>query len=113
MSHVPTLVVLMALAAAALWACAPMTWARPGTSAEMAAADQTECRAIAYRQADALAFHRGYASSLFHWRHGRYVYDPDPFLDSPFDDTFFLARDLARECLRAKGYRLVPVEAQG
>lgn len=113
MNLVPLRVTLLALALAALGACAPMTWARPGTSARIASADQAECRTIAHRQADALTFHRGYASSLFRWRHGRYVYDPDPFLDSPFDDPFFLARDLARECLRAKGYRLVPVDAQG
>ncbi|MEX2648961.1 MAG: hypothetical protein WD673_08110 [Alphaproteobacteria bacterium] len=104
---------------AVVGACAPMTWTRPGTSAETAQADRIECRAIAARQADALAFRRGliHPFPLHRWRHGRYGFDADPFgddfYDSPFDDPFFLAHELERECLRAKGYRLTPVPAGG
>ncbi len=115
MTPVAIRLALGAAALAVVGACAPMTWTRPGTSTETAQADRIECRTIAARQADALAFRRGLFQPfpLHRWRHGRYGFDPfdDGFLDSPFDDPFFLAHELERECLGAKGYRLTPVQA--
>ncbi len=104
---------LRALAVAvALAACAPMTWQRPDTSAEQARRDQAECRTIAFDQARGLALRHGLLHRrLFRWRHGHTVFGPDPFFDSPFDSPFYLRQELEYDCLRAKGYALVPAPA--
>lgn len=95
-------------AVAALAACAPMKWERPGTTAEAATQDMQECRTIARTQAQ----HVGFRRSLF-WPgmwHRRGLYGFDPFFDDPFYDTFYIEQDLKDSCLRAKGYNLVPAE---
>lgn len=94
--------------------CAPMAWSRPDTSVAQLEADRTECRTIARRQAQDLAFRYRllHPHRLFHRHHGRYVLDHDPFFDDDLDEPFFLRHDLERACLRAKGYRLVPVAPQ-
>ena len=90
-----------------LAACAPVAWQRPDTSAEQARVDQEECQAIALTQARRLALHDDLLRhwTPFRWRRGHRLFGPDPF-ESPF----LLRRDLERDCLRAKGYRLEPVE---
>ena len=101
------------LAAGLMAACTPTTWSRPGVDDAALAADQAECRSIAVRQARHLAFRHGllYPPRLFRWRHGRFVFDDDPF-DRRFADETFLRRRLERDCLIAKGYRRVPVAPQ-
>lgn len=94
--------------AVALAACTPMTWHRPSTNAEQARLDRAECRTIAFDQARGLALRHDLLHRHFRWRHGHTVFGPDPFFDSPFDSPFFLRAELERDCLRAKGYRLVP-----
>ena len=97
----------------ALGACTAVTWQRPDTDAEQTRLDRAECRVIAAQQARRLTLHRHllYQNRLFRWRHGRYVFDPDPFDDGPFDSPYYLRQDLAHQCLKAKGYSLVPAPA--
>lgn len=105
---------LRALAVAvALTACAPMTWQRPDTGAEQARLDAAECRTIALHQARNLAWRHDllHRWTPFRRRHGHTFFGPDPFFDSPFDSPFYLRHELEYDCLRAKGYALVPAPA--
>jgi hypothetical protein len=92
--------------------CAPMEWRKAGVTAEVAAADAAECRRIAQVQAWRLEWRRGLFSHghLVRGADGRLYRAFDPFFDDgPFEDRFFLEQELEDDCLRAKGYELVPL----
>ena len=92
--------------------CTPMQWVRDdGASAADPQKDMAHCQQEAWRE-----------SRLRHWYHrplspvflrdgqGRLVaWSRDPFLD-PFGDPFMEESRLAHFCMRAKGYRLVPLD---
>jgi hypothetical protein len=89
-----------------------MEWRKAGVAPAVAAADRAECRRIAQYQAWRLDWLRGLIDRG-HWvrgADGRFYRVFDPFFDDgPFEDRFFLEQDLEDECLRAKGYTLVPL----
>ena len=78
-----------ALAAAALGACTPMAWVRPETTAAQSESDTVDCRQWAGRE----AWWRAQRLEMLGWRRS------DPLVDE---------MRLTDECLRARGYQLVP-----
>jgi hypothetical protein len=93
------------LAMALLAACTPMRWERDGQALDYADTDWNTCR----------------SQSIF--RANRWSFDPFPrtfigrdargrpftaFRQSPFPDRFMLEREYLDNCLRARGFRLVP-----
>jgi hypothetical protein len=88
--------------------CTPMQWQHAVSGTPPSQADLSYCEQSAYYEAQRQAF-----LNDFMWP--RFAYDrnglvrPLPFGTYPYRDRFFLERDLFDYCMRAKGYRLVPV----
>ncbi|WP_430395878.1 hypothetical protein [Ferrovibrio sp.] len=98
--------------AAFLTACGPaMVWDRPFTSDAALHADQQECRQMARQQAFAETWPRygaGIGYRGWYDRHGRYYRDPFPY--DPFFEREQREASLSDFCMRARGYRLTPVQ---
>jgi hypothetical protein len=96
-----------------LAACTPMQWARDDTSAEQLSADAVQCQQEAWREARfrSWAAARPIAPIVLRDAAGRpfVAWMHSPFYD-PFGDPFMEESRLAQFCMRAKGYRLEPVE---
>lgn len=107
-AHLPVLAALVLLGA-----CTPMQWVRDdATTPAQLDADAAHCQQEAWREARLRAWAwgpplpilmRDAAGRPFVSRHY------SPFHD-PFGDPFFEESRLAQFCMRAKGYRLEPVE---
>jgi len=108
MRRVRILVVLFGLAA--LSACTPMRWDHPFIDPAARAHDSAHCRQSAYLEAQQELFfsqwwHRPVA---VRGRDGRIYYVRDPY-SWHHHDSFFQEQRLFEFCMRAKGYRLVPI----
>lgn len=94
--------------------CTPVQWVKSGMSAEEITRDAAECRREAWREASWRSWmHRPLGPTLVTDAAGRrfYAWPAAPFGD-PFGDRFFEESRLTDFCMRAKGYRLEPVEKQ-
>ena len=92
------------LIAAALAACAPLQWINEKTgSPEGAEAALTDCRALAWTEAQHAYWRHRHHLSLLHARRAHFRHGFG--FDYPGDD----ARYLTDFCMRSKGYRLVEV----
>jgi len=103
--------VVPVLLAAALAACADLRWHKPGADAAALERDSDECRQLARFQAAHQAGLFGFAPARVIGvdRTGRLiVVQPFPHAS----DRFLLEQDLARFCMRSKGYALVPVDKE-
>ena len=97
-----------ALATMLLAACTPMRWERDGYALDYAHADWTDCR----NQSVAIA-NRWYFEPFPRMFIGRDALGR-PFTyyrPSPYPNRFMLEQEYLDNCLRARGYRRVPVEA--
>lgn len=101
------------LLALLLAGCTPMQWVKDDASAEQMHADAAQCQQEAWREA---RFHvwaavRPVGPVLLRDAAGRpfVAWAHSPFYD-PFGDPFMEESRLAQFCMRAKGYRLEPVE---
>jgi len=101
--------ILSLLAAGMLTACTPMRWERDGLSLDDADSDWRDCR----RQSISAA--------------NRWMFDPFPrtfigrdafgrpfthYRPVPYPNRFMLEQDYLDNCLRARGFRRVPVQPQ-
>ena len=103
----PALIAIAALAAAA---CTPMDWAKKDTAAEQAQADLRACETAAYREANAVPLpYPTMGPVIMQDSSGQRfnLYPGGPFAD-PQGERFMREARLARECMRKKGYELVP-----
>ena len=99
----------------ALGACQSAHWEKPYATAESTQADITDCQ----RQAQREAFYQS-------WRVSPLFFYPSPYRPGSAayhqwrwhyqqrveNDRFFREQQLARFCMRNKGYQLVPDEAE-
>lgn len=105
----------LAIAAALLLlaGCTPMQWVKEDTTAEQLSADAALCQQEAWREARfrSWAAARPIAPIVLRDASGRpfVAWMDSPFYD-PFGDPFMEEARLAQFCMRAKGYRLEPVE---
>ncbi len=98
---------ILALSAALLAAaCTPMEWARPGTPFQQMQADSADCNDLAWRESYRLSLWDPWYAWPGHPIHGRRypTYGRDPMMWRMQRE-----RDLHDFCMRARGYRLVPV----
>ena len=106
-AHRFRIAVFPALLAVALAGCADLRWHKPGVDAAALEKDSRECRQLARLQSEHQAWSFGFAPGQVIGvdRAGR------PMLLHPFprdSDRFLLEQDLARSCMRGKGYELAP-----
>lgn len=102
----------VAFAVLAAAACTPVDWAKKDAAAEQAQADLHACEKAAFLVANAVPL--PYATMgpviLQDFTGQRFnVYPIGPFAD-PQGERFVREGLLARECMRKKGYELVPAE---
>lgn len=92
--------------AALLGACTPVQWEHARFGGAATADEVQECERAAYFEAQRQAFFsRG---PWYPYYAGRRFYR-DPWGPFGRQNSFFLERDLFDYCMRAKGFRLVPV----
>ena len=104
-------VVILILALAA-GACASGQWAKKDTAAEQAQTDLRECEEAAYREVNAVPLrYPTMGPAILQDSSGRRfnVYPIGPFAD-PQGERYLRESRLARECMRKRGYELVPAE---
>jgi hypothetical protein len=96
-------------------ACSPMRWEHPSLSAKddpQLGLDQEYCRAWAERQAFAASgAYGGYGTPRYRrvrGRDGRYYFEPDLISGPEFGSPAAQRWRYEDECMRAKGYQLVP-----
>ena len=105
--------VLFALGvAAAATACTPMRWEHPQLGLANVEADTEECDSLAWRES--WRYGNGFGAwsypRYYRTRDGRLLYYPTyPWGWGPRNDAFFEEMRLRDYCMRAKGYRAVPV----
>jgi hypothetical protein len=92
--------------------CTPLQWVKEDGTAQQLEADHAQCRQEAWREAQWRAWaYRPLAPILVRDPTGRpfYAWHRGPFGD-PFSDQLMEEARLAQFCMRARGYRLEPVE---
>lgn len=91
--------------------CTPMQWVKEDATQEQLDADVAQCQQEAWREAQFRAWaYRPFAPILLRDPAGRpFIAWNSPLYD-PFGDRFLEESRLAQFCMRAKGYRLEPVE---
>ena len=90
-------------------ACADLQWHRPGVDQEALARDFEECRQIARVR----AAREAWPFSLLTRRVAAFDRDGMPVVAHPpphYTERFVLEQDYTRECMREKGYELVPAD---
>ena len=89
--------------------CTTTQWQNPSLGTAPSQAEISECDQAAYYEAQRQTFfYGGYGFDWPYyagWRRGAL----GPWPRSTINDRFFVERDLFDFCMRAKGYRLVPV----
>src|SRR5690606_18142036 len=88
----------------------PLQWQHAAFGPAPTQAEIRECEASAFREAQRQAFFYDFAWPRYYPGPRHPFYSPWP--RSAFRDRFFLERDLFDYCMRAKGYRLVPVPSE-
>jgi hypothetical protein len=89
-----------------------MQWTRPDTSDEQLRQDSADCRQWAWGEAWRRSwFYPRFPPVVARDALGRpvWLWD-DPRFPDPFDDRFLEESRLANQCLRSRGYELVPAE---
>jgi hypothetical protein len=94
------------LATLLLGACTPMQWERDGLALDTGGTDWSDCRRQSIAFANRWGFNTFPYSYLGRDAHGRAFSYYRPY---PYPDRFMLERDYLDNCLRARGFRLVPV----
>jgi hypothetical protein len=105
----PRAVSLLAAVAATLLlgACTPMQWERDGLALDTGGTDWNTCRHQSFAYANRWGFDMFPRTYFARDRYGRgFTY----YRPSPYPDRFMLEQDYLNSCLRARGFRLVPVE---
>ena len=107
MRLIPAFFALLLLATA----CTPMEWVRPGTSLQQMQADSAECNDLAWQESQRMWLWDPWHPWFGYTRFGRsrwpyWGYGPDPMMW-----RMQIERDLYDFCMRARGYRLMPVPA--
>jgi hypothetical protein len=100
----------MLVAVLLLAGCAQGQWARKDTAEEQAQADLRACEDAAFKEANAVPYpYPTMGPVILQDSSGRRfnVYPVGPFAD-PNGERFMREGRLARECMRKKGYELVP-----
>lgn len=94
-------------AAAVLAGCTPVQWQDPVTGALPSAGEQDYCSSSAFHEARRQAFFASMMRRPYFDRFGRFRHDP--WSRFGYADQWSLEQDLYSYCMRARGYRLVPV----
>ncbi|HEX6980339.1 MAG TPA: hypothetical protein VF342_13670 [Alphaproteobacteria bacterium] len=90
-----------------LAACTPVQWQHASFGTAPTSGELNECERAAYLEAQRQAFfYQLYRPRVLVGRDGRFY--PAPLGFEP-GNTYFLERDLFDYCMRAKGFRLVPI----
>ena len=104
-------VIIVLLAACMLAACTPMRWERNGMTLDYADADWSDCRRQSISAANRWMiwdpFPRSYIGRDAFGRPFTY-YRP-----APYPNRFMLEQDYLDNCLRARGFRRVPIQPDG
>lgn len=99
------------LATCMLAACTPMRWERDGLALDYADTDWSDCRRQSISAANRWMFWDPFPRSYI----GRDAFGR-PFAyyrPSPYPNRFMLEQDYLDNCLRARGFRRVPVQPAG
>ena len=97
------------LASLLLGACAPMQWERNGQALDTGGTDWSDCRQQSFGYANRWGFGMYPHSYFARDRYGRgFTY----YRPSPYPDRFLLEQDYLNSCLRARGFRMVPVPSE-
>lgn len=100
-----------AFAAALLAACTPMRWERNGLALDYTDQDWNNCRSQSVASANRWMFDPFPFPYGFNGRDARgrpfYYYRP-----SPYPNRFMLEQEYLDNCLRARGFRRVPVQPE-
>ena len=102
--------IIALLAACLLAACTPMRWERDGLALDYADTDWRDCRRQSISSANRWMFWEPFPRSYI----GRDALGR-PFAyyrPSPYPNRFMLEQDYLDNCLRARGFRRVPVQAE-
>ena len=98
---------LAPLLALGLGACTPVQWEHPDYGTSRLQADLADCDHAAFEESWRTSWQPAFvAPHVYTLPNGQRVFDPGPqFPYMPYADT----SELRSFCMRAKGYRLVPV----
>ena len=103
--------ILVLLAACILSACTPTRWDRDGLALDYANADWSDCRRQSIAGANRWLMFDPFPRSYF----GRDALGR-PFTyyrPAPYPNRFMLEQDYLDNCLRARGFRRVPIQPDG
>jgi hypothetical protein len=97
----------LVFAAALVGGCTPMRWEHPAFGPDVAGREASECRQMAWAEAQRQAFMFGSFArrSFARDRYGRIQYMPF----SDFHERQMMEMQLNDFCMRSKGFSLVPV----
>ena len=97
------------LAACMLTACTPMRWEREGLTLDYADSDWRDCRQQSISAANRWMFDPFPRTFICRDAFGRPFTHYRP---APYPNRFMLEQDYLDNCLRARGFRRVPVQAE-